>query len=103
MSGTKSTLRQTLRQRIKLLPGDQRAAASLQARGLLEQQSAWKNAKSIFFYAPVAEELDVWPLVEDSLTAGKAVCIPRYDAATQKYTARRVQNLSADLTIGQFG
>jgi 5-formyltetrahydrofolate cyclo-ligase len=69
----------------------------------LEQQADWQNAKSIFFYAPLSEELDLWPLVQDSLSAGKIVCLPRFDPATNRYIACQIQSLAADIGIGKFG
>lgn len=100
---TKAALRRQIRAILKNKVSSERHRASLQARKRLKQQSIWQNAKSIFFYAPLAEELDIWPLVEDSLAAGKVVCLPRFDAASEQYIACRIQNLSADLIAGQFG
>jgi 5-formyltetrahydrofolate cyclo-ligase len=62
-----------LRRRIRILLDKmttvQRAAASVQACALLGQQAVWQRARSIAFYAPLPEELDVWALVLESLAA----------------------------------
>jgi len=92
-----------MRARLKAISPEQRAAASGRACALLEQQTLWKQAKSIFFYAPLAEELDIWPLLGDSVAAEKTVALPRFDSATQRYVACQVQDLSKDLNHGQFG
>ena len=100
---SKSTLRKEIRARLAVLTPEQRVAASRQARALLEKQVVWKNAKLIFFYAPVAEEMDIWPLLTDALAAGKTVALPRFDSATGRYVACQVQDVVKDLNHGQFG
>lgn len=103
MRESKATLRRSVLDRIRRLTPDQRTSASLQARELLEEQSLWQNAGSIFFYAPLPGELDVWPLVQDSVAAGKLVCLPRFEPAAQRYIACRVKDLSTDISPGRFG
>jgi 5-formyltetrahydrofolate cyclo-ligase len=100
---SKSELRKTVRARLKALTPDQRTTASARACTLLEQQAVWKRAELIFFYAPLPEELDIWPLLGDSLAAGKTVALPRFDAATQRYVACQIQDVARDLNQGQFG
>ena len=100
---SKSELRKTMRARLKILTPEQRATASVRACTLLEQQAVWKKAGLIFFYAPLPEELDIWPLLADSLAAGKTVALPRFDAATQRYVACQIQDVARDMNHGQFG
>jgi 5-formyltetrahydrofolate cyclo-ligase len=100
---SKTALRQQIRARLKALTPEQRAAASEQACALLEQQAVWKKAQLIFFYAPLPEELNIWPLLRDSLAVGKTVALPRFDPATQRYVACQVADLAKDLNDGQFG
>jgi 5-formyltetrahydrofolate cyclo-ligase len=85
------------------MTSEQRTLASEQACSLLEKQTVWKNAATIFFYAPLPEELDIWPLVRDSVAAGKTAALPRFDPTTQRYVACQVQDISKDLSHGQFG
>lgn len=99
----KGELRRAMKGRLKAMTPGQRAAASEQARALLEQQEVWKKAKLIFFYAPMAEELDIWPLLRDSLAAGKTVALPRFDAATQRYIPCQVADLTRDMGEGNYG
>jgi len=100
---TKAVIRKEVRELVRTIPPEQRALASRQAGALLEQQAVWQIAKSIFFYAPLSEELDLWPLVQDSLSAGKIVCLPRFDSATNRYIACQIQSPAADIAIGRFG
>lgn len=99
----KAAIRKEIREKLRTIPAANRVSGAQQACGLLERQAVWKNARSVFFYAPLAGELDIWPLVEDSLASGKLVCLPRFDSATQRYIACRIQNLAGDLETGQFG
>jgi 5-formyltetrahydrofolate cyclo-ligase len=103
IQGSKTELRRAIRARTKAMAPEQRAVASRQACALLEQQTVWKRAQSIFFYAPTPEEMDIWPLLGDSLAAGKTVALPRFDAATNRYVACQIQDIAKDLGDGQFG
>jgi 5-formyltetrahydrofolate cyclo-ligase len=100
---SKDVLRKEMRAKLKAMTPEQRTAAAGRACALLEQQTTWKQALVIFFYAPLPEELDIWPLLGDSLAAGKTVALPRFDPATQRYVACQVQDVAKDLSRGQFG
>ena len=79
-----------------------RIAGSAQLREILEAQTIWKNARSILFFAPMPEEVDIWPLVVSALSEGKTVALPRFVEATGSYIACQVQNLSGDIQTGHF-
>ena len=53
-----------------------------------------QSAHTILFFAPLPDELDVWPLLEKRWPAEKSAPCPAFDSATQTYVARRVQNLT---------
>ena len=99
----KRALRQDVRARMKELTPARRAEASAQARTLLAQQTRWRSAQSILFFAPMPGELDLWPLLAEALAAGKTAALPRYDAPTQSYRACRIENTAEDLEMGHFG
>lgn len=98
---SKTALRRQMRE-VSIHP-DERVAASARACSLIERQPVWAKARSILFYAPMAGELDIWPLMVRALDAGKTVCLPRFDTPSQQYGACQVQNLSRDVRTGQFG
>jgi len=102
-SDSKANLRHEVRVLLHGMTPALRAAGSAQACALLEQQPAWREAQSVFFYAPLPEELDVWVLMENSLAAGKAVALPRFDPAANRYVACRVRDLDGDIIQGRFG
>jgi 5-formyltetrahydrofolate cyclo-ligase len=99
----KRELRRSIRARLEAMTPEQRAIASGQACALLEGQAVWKKAELIFFYAPLPEEMDIWPLLRDSLAAGKTAALPRFDAATGHYVACQITDLAKDVSAGQFG
>ena len=100
---SKGILRKEIRARLAALAQEQRAMASKQASTLLEKQAVWKNAGLVFFYAPIPEEIDIWPLLGDALAGGKTVALPRFDPTTQRYVACQIQDVAKDLNHGQFG
>src|SRR5262245_62066100 len=100
---SKLALRREMRERLAKLTEPQRAAASARARKLLTEQTIWQKANSILFYAPMPEELDVWPLIGEWLAADKLAALPRYDASGKKYVAARITDLARDIKPGKFG
>ncbi len=80
-----------------------RKEASARALALLERQKAWQSAGSVMLYAPVRGELDVWPLADSALRAGKALSLPRFDAETNRYIACQVKDLATEVEPGRYG
>lgn len=62
-----------------------------------------RSARAILFFAPLVDELDVWPLLEKLLKTPAICALPAFDDATQFYSARRVKNLETDIFTGKFG
>jgi 5-formyltetrahydrofolate cyclo-ligase len=99
----KAVLRKRMYARLKEMPAKQRATASAQARRLLEKQTRWQEAQSVLFFAPLSDELDIWPLFAEALAARKTVALPRFDPEHDRYLACEVRDLDADLAPGRFG
>lgn len=99
----KANVRQQVRAKVKALTPDQRAALSGRACALLQRQTVWEKTPHILFYAPLPDEVNVWPLIGDALAAGKTVALPRFDEATGQYVACEIQDVHRDLQEGQFG
>jgi 5-formyltetrahydrofolate cyclo-ligase len=98
----KSDLRSIIRARLGKISAAKRVASSVQLCAKLKEKSFFQNAATILFFAPLPDEADVWPLLRESLAAGKIVALPQFDAKTQNYVARRVQNLQDEIVTGQF-
>ena len=96
----KSDLRQKIRAALEKISPAVRAVESIELCDRLESQL--QSAHTILFFAPLPDELDVWPLLEKCLAAKRICALPAFHAATQTYSARRVINLEADLAPGKF-
>ena len=103
MTGEKNALRARIRGELKKMTPTERVAASVQACARLTQQDIWQKAQTVLFYAPLPEELDVWPLLMSALAAGKTVSLPRFDAEQKGYVACHIKDAARDLRAGQFG
>jgi 5-formyltetrahydrofolate cyclo-ligase len=99
----KATQRRSIRAVLQGISPDARALASSQICARLKEQSVWKNAKSVLFFAPLPGEPDIWPLIPLALGLGKLVALPRFSPKTQAYVACRVLNPQTDIEIGKFG
>jgi 5-formyltetrahydrofolate cyclo-ligase len=99
----KAALRKEVRAKLKNISPAARAAASAQLCARLKEQPFWKNAASVLFFAPLPDELDVWPLLEETAAGGKLAVLPCFVPADQSYAARRVQNPRSEIVLGQFG
>ena len=99
----KQALRSQVSARLKQMEPGQRAAASARASALLASQALWKTAQRVLFFAPLPEELDVWPLLREALSAGKRVALPRFVAENRTYEACQIQDPESDLQVGHFG
>ena len=97
----KATLREQIRNALQKMSPALRMAESIELRGRLELQL--QSAHRILFFAPLPDEPDVWPLLEKLLPTKKICALPAFDSTAQTYSARRVQNLTMDLSVGKFG
>lgn len=82
---------------------DDRSAASAQARAILLTQPTWRQAEAILLYAPLPQELDIWPLIGEALDAGKTTALLRYLPQKQQYVPCRIEDPASDLVRGPFG
>jgi len=100
---TKASLRQRLRERLKGISPVEKATESAHLCRLLREQSLWKRARCVLFYAALSDEVDVWPLLEVAIAEGKIVALPRYCSEQACYGAARLQNPGNDTKTGEFG
>lgn len=99
----KNELRARIHAVLKSFPQQQRVAASAQACSQLLLQSAWQCARTVLFFAPMPEELDLWPCLETAVATGKRVCLPRTIPGQDAYAAAEVRELRRDVVPGRFG
>ena len=103
MKEAKAALRRQIASDLAKISAAERLAASAQARALLENQRAWRQATVVLLFAPLPAELDIWPLLAGIIAAGKVASLPRFVAETGRYTACRVQDPERDVRPGRFG
>jgi 5-formyltetrahydrofolate cyclo-ligase len=99
--GLKTALRQIIRAQLAKISLAVRTVESHDLCRRLEPQL--QSAHTILFYAPLVDELDVWPLLEKLLKTPTICALPAFDGATQSYSARLVKNLETDIFTGKFG
>lgn len=99
----KRELRARAREAMAALPAVRRAEASRAACGLAQQQEWFGRAMAMMVYAPLPMELDIRPLVEAALRAGRVVCMPKVGWEGRSLTPVAIHNLD-DLVDGErFG
>ncbi len=99
----KRAFRARMREQLRTLHDPERDALSSQACSLLTRQPAWENARTVMLYAPMRDELDLWPLLQAALLDDKVVALPRFDPLTGHYGAGQVKIPDEDVHSGQFG
>jgi 5-formyltetrahydrofolate cyclo-ligase len=97
----KTTLRQKMRAALEKISPAVRAVESIELCERLKAQMP--SAHTILFFAPLPDELDVWPVLELSLALGTNCALPFFDAEKKTYGARRLTNLATEIVAGKFG
>jgi 5-formyltetrahydrofolate cyclo-ligase len=97
----KNALRTHIRAALARISPAVRAVESIDLCARLKAQMP--SAHTILFFAPLPDELDVWPLLEESLAAGKVVALPFFDPKKNSYSARQIKNKAADIVTGKYG
>ena len=100
---SKQALRAQVRARLAGLSPQYRAAAAAQVVVSLASRPEWARASSVLLFAPLPVELDLWPLVELALAAGKTVALPAFVPGTSCYAARQIIDVAKDIVPGKFG
>ncbi|HUE37397.1 MAG TPA: 5-formyltetrahydrofolate cyclo-ligase [Candidatus Acidoferrum sp.] len=99
----KSGLRSAMRRELKKMTEGKRLSDSEKLRANLRQQRFFRDAVSILFFAPLPEEPDLWPLLNETLATQKMTALPCFDADSQNYLTRRVTDIHVEILSGRFG
>lgn len=100
---TKAALRKQIRTKLSRLSPGQRQAATSAICALLPAHQVWQEAKSILFYAPLPDEVDIWPLLQTAVSKGKIVLLPRFVPNRNSYEVCPIARLDQTLLAGKFG
>ena len=98
---SKSELRAKIRARLEKISPAVRAVESIELCERLKTQMP--SAHTILFFAPLPDELDVWPVLELSLALGMNCALPFFDAKKKTYGAKTIEKLATDIVTGKFG
>jgi 5-formyltetrahydrofolate cyclo-ligase len=71
-------------------------------RRLLEAP-IWEETRSVLFYAPMAEEPDIWPAFLHLARRGYTVALPGFDSDQRGYVAREVRDPDREVGMGYYG
>jgi 5-formyltetrahydrofolate cyclo-ligase len=97
----KSELRLQIRAQLEKISPAVRAVESI---GLCDRLKAqMQSANKILFFAPLADELDIWPVLELSMALGCTCALPFFDAEKNTYGARVLNSLATEIVTGKFG
>ena len=97
----KTALRSIMRERLGKISPAVRAVESIELCEQLKTQMP--SASTILFFAPLPDELNVWPVLELSMALGVTCALPFFDAAKKTYGARVLNHLATEIVTGKFG
>ena len=97
----KSDLRRKMSAALEKISPAVRAAESIDLCERLKTQIP--SAHTILFFAPLPDELDIWPVLELSMALGTNCALPFFDASKQTYGARVLVRPATDIITGKFG
>jgi 5-formyltetrahydrofolate cyclo-ligase len=99
----KALRRREMAIRLKQVTPNERLEASKKIGEQLYREPAWRSARAVLLYAPLMDEIDLWPAVLTALETGKLVTLPAFDPATRTYLIRQIKDPQNDLVIGHYG
>jgi 5-formyltetrahydrofolate cyclo-ligase len=103
LASAKASLRVQVRALLKNLPAVERAAAAARLCARLRELEIWYRVRSVLLFAPLPDEPDVWPLLVETVAAGKTVTLPGFDPGTNGYLARHIIDPINHVATGRFG
>jgi 5-formyltetrahydrofolate cyclo-ligase len=96
----KAELRTQIRARLEKISPAARAVESIDLCARLKMQMP--SARVILFFAPLPDEPDVWPVLEESLALGMTCALPFFDAEKKTYGAKEIKKPATDIVTGKF-
>lgn len=99
----KAGLRARVRERLRTLDPSARRLAAQAVCEAVAARPEWQRARSVLLFAPLPDEIDMGPLLEGALAAGKRVFLPARLPGANAYGAREVRDPGRDLVTGRFG
>ena len=101
-SSQKSILRARIRELVRGLLPEERRSLSANLCALMREQLPWRSAKSVLLFAPLPDEPDITPLLDDAIREKPVVAVPRFDSNKSCYVAALLTARAA-MEPGPFG
>lgn len=98
----KASWRRQVRESVRAMSEHDRAEESHALRERLLALPLWQNATSVMCFAPLLDEPNIAPLIEEALASRKRVALPRFEQQTGRYAPACITARS-QLVAGAFG
>lgn len=99
----KRALRREMQARRRAITAAERAEASALLLEVIRGAEPWRQAKQVLLFAPLPDEPDLFPLLEEALASGRRLALPRFSSTLGAYEVAEVGSLDRDLHRGAFG
>ena len=96
----KTKLRRSLKERLKRLSSRERTLQSRRIQKALFRRKFFQHARTILFYVSLPEEVDTWPMMEQTLKMRKRILVPRMRRG--RIVPSEVTNLKQQLRRGSY-
>jgi len=103
MRDQKARIRREVGARFTALAPGELAARSAAVRARLELLPEFRAARSFLLYAPMPDEVDITPLIDGLLAAGRCVFLPVCRPGRAEFDAVSIRSRAEDLVPGRFG
>lgn len=99
----KRQLRREIRDRIRRISPAQRQRDAHLLCAQVQAQTAWQSARNILLFMPLSDEPDIYLLLQEVLSQGKTLCLPRFNKIKHEYETCQISDLERDLAPGAYG
>ncbi len=103
LSVGKVALRDRLRRVLGFLDSSHKAVSSARIRRHLGELNFVREAGCVLCYAPLNNEPDIWPWVEELLAARRKVALLSFETALEEYVAVEIRGEDGEMVDGRFG
>jgi 5-formyltetrahydrofolate cyclo-ligase len=97
----KETIRNEMRRELRAMSAQSRADESHRVCDAVLASDIYKSATSVMGYLPLADEVDITPILEDCLSTGKLLSAPAIDWENRQLSPVQIHDLQKDVRIGK--
>ena len=99
----KHKIRKHIREKFKAYSPLEKARKSGIIKSKLFNEEEFKKAKVVMFYVSLKDEVDTYIMIDETLDAGKRVCVPVILKEEKRLIAGEIKNRLEDLESQHFG